>query len=370
MRTILAASLLVLLAAVACGSEAPEPVVTAEPTVGSTPSATGAPATPKPTVTVAASPSPTDTPVPSPTVEPTPTSTATDTAQDPDRAALLKDFAQLGGDAMAKREWAFVHALYPDEFKAKCSLGDFAGLMTFAWAFSGIPEGVAYVVEGVTVDGDQGRVESYFEKDGVQIELDDDGDEEPDFIWRDGKWTVHVSPEDLAEEDPCSLDFTAEDTPTTPITSYVMEQPVTIDAGLLDKLSGEPELSGEIIITVKSIERAPNIEHNLYGKVEAEGVFVSIYYSLVNEANSRIQPSTQINDNFVLADDRGRQWGTAGVDVAEAFADQMGESDPDKWVAPGFTGITAIAFDVPDGASGLRLISTRLGIEVSLEPPQ
>ena len=173
----------------------------------------------------------------------------------------------------------------------------------------------------------------------------------------------------------CNIDDEVESPEPTPLTSYALEQPVTIDAGLLNKLSGEPELSGEIIITVKSIERAPNIEHNLYGKVEAEGVFVSIYYSLVNEANSRIQPSTQINDNFVLTDDRSRQWGTAGylshgADVADAFADQMGESDPNKWVAPGFTGTTAIAFDVPDSASGLRLISTRLGIEVSLEPPQ
>ncbi len=356
MRTIIAASLLVLLATVACGSEAPEPVATTEPT------------------TTVESLLPTNTPF-SPTAEPTPTSTPTATAQDSDRATLLKEFAQRWGDAMAKREWASVYALSPDNFKAKCSLGDFAGLMTFGWAFLGIPEDSSYVIEEVSVDGDDGRVASYFEKDGVQIEFDDDGDIEPDAIWRDGEWIFYQSPEDLAEEDPCSLDFTAEDTPTTPITSYVMEQPVTIDAGLLNKLSGEPELSGEIIITVKSIERAPNIEHNLYGKVEAEGVFVSIYYSLVNEANSRIQPSTQINDNFVLADDRGRQWGTAGylshgADVAEAFADQMGESDPKKWVAPGFTGTTAIAFDVPDGASGLRLISTRLGIEVSLEPPE
>ena len=44
----LVASLLILLGAVACGEETPEPVVTAEPTVGSTPSATGASATPKP----------------------------------------------------------------------------------------------------------------------------------------------------------------------------------------------------------------------------------------------------------------------------------------------------------------------------------
>ena len=41
-RTVIAASLLVLLAAVACGSEAPEPVATAEPsaTVAATPSPT------------------------------------------------------------------------------------------------------------------------------------------------------------------------------------------------------------------------------------------------------------------------------------------------------------------------------------------
>ena len=67
MRTIIAISLLILLAAVACGSEAPELVATAEPTVGSTPSATGAPAIPTPTVTVAATPSPTDTPEPTAT---------------------------------------------------------------------------------------------------------------------------------------------------------------------------------------------------------------------------------------------------------------------------------------------------------------
>ena len=221
MRTILVASLLILLAAVACGSEAPDPVVTAEPTVGSTPSATGAPATPKPTVTVAATPSPTDTPVPSPTVEPTPTSTPTDTAQDPDRAALLKEIDQLWGDAMVKREWAFVHAFFPDEFRAKCSLGDFAALMTFGWAFLGIPEDSSYVLDGVRIDGDNGWIDSHLEKDGVSFDLDDDEgvtDEEPEWVWQDSKWVVYVSPEDLAEENPCSLDFTAEDTPTTPIT--------------------------------------------------------------------------------------------------------------------------------------------------------
>ena len=117
MRTIIAISLLVLLAAVACGEETPELVATAEPTVGSTPSATGAPATPKPTVTVAATPSPTDTPEPSPTTttdstnatptptatpeptpEPQPTSTATPepTATPQTQTFNVGDTVQLG----------------------------------------------------------------------------------------------------------------------------------------------------------------------------------------------------------------------------------------------------------------------------------
>ena len=105
-----------------------------------------------------------------PTTEPTPTvaatPTPTDTAQDSDRATLLKDFAQLGGDAMAKREWAFVHAFFPDEFRAKCSLGDFAALMTFGWAFLGIPEDSSYVLDGMRIDGDNGWIDSHLEKDG------------------------------------------------------------------------------------------------------------------------------------------------------------------------------------------------------------
>ena len=251
-------------------------------------------------------------------------------------------------------------------------------MTAFVVAFAGIPEGVTYVVKGVTVDGDQGRVQAYLEKDGVQIELDDDGDEESDFIWRDGKWTIYVSPEELAKEKPCSLDFTAEDSPTTPITSYVMEQPVTIDAGLLNKLFGEPELSGEITLTFTSVLRAEDINDNAYscgwGEMEAEGVFVAIYYSIRNDANSRIQPSTQINSDFVLMDDQERQWEEGGSGdhcfLEANFADKVGGRGPESWVGTGFSGVTTIVFDVPDSASGLRLISTRLGIEVSLEPPQ
>ena len=366
MRTIIAISLLILLATVACGSEAPEPVATAEP------SAAGASALPtnipvaSQTIEQVATPTPTATP------EPTPISTA----QDPDRAALLKEFAQLGGDAFARREWAIVHALYPDEFRAKCSLGEFAAMTAFLFAFAGIPEDITYVFESARVEGNHGYIDSHYAKDGLEIDLGGEEEADPHALWRDGEWTVYQSPEDLAEEDPCSFDFTAEDTPTTPITSYVMEQPVTIDAGLFDKLYGEPELSGEITLTFTSVLRAEDINDNFCGsgKMEAEGVFVAIYYSIRNDANSRIQPATQINSEFVLMDDQERQWEEGGSGdhcfLEANFADKVGGRGPENWVGTGFSGVTTIVFDVPDSASGLRLISTRLGIEVSLEPPQ
>ena len=66
----------------------------------------GASATPEPTTV------PTGTKVPTTA---TPESTPT---QDIDRVALLEEFAQLRGDALANREWAFLYAFSPDEFKA------------------------------------------------------------------------------------------------------------------------------------------------------------------------------------------------------------------------------------------------------------
>ena len=149
-------------------------------------------ATTEPTATVAATPTPTD------------------TAQDSDRATLLKEFAQLGGDAFARREWAIVHALYPDEFRAKCSLGEFATMAAFLVAFAGIPEDITYVVESVRVEGDHGYIESRYAKDGLEIDFGEENEADPNALWQDGEWTVYVSPNELAEEKPCSLDSTDE----------------------------------------------------------------------------------------------------------------------------------------------------------------
>ena len=73
MRTIIVASLLILLAAVACATEAPEPVATAEPTatVAATVVPTDTPVVPTTTATLEPTATPEPTPLPTQTLEPT-----------------------------------------------------------------------------------------------------------------------------------------------------------------------------------------------------------------------------------------------------------------------------------------------------------
>ena len=251
MRTIIAISLLILLAAVACGTET-EPVATTEPTA----------------------------------------TTPTDTAQDSDRATLLKETTQLGGDAFARREWAIAHTLYPNEFRAKCSLSDFAALMTFGWAFLGIPEDSSYVLDGVRIDGDNGWIDSHWEKDGVPFDLDDDEgvtDEEPEWVWQDSKWVVYVSPEELAKENPCSLDFTAEDTPTTPITPTPTATPeptaMPTPTATPEPVLGSRENPAPLGVTIET-----------KGEEIPEDHFEIVVIDVVPDATSMVLAENQFND--------------------------------------------------------------------------
>ena len=154
----------------------------------------------------APAPQPTPTPVPLPTLAPT---------QGSDKAVLLERTSQTLANAFVNREWILMHSLYPDEFRAKCSSTDFAGVMTFFWSFLGVPEDITAVVDDLRVDGNKAWVDIRFEKDGVEIEIgEDSAEDEPAFVWEDGQWVIYVLPEDLAEEDPCSLDFGSVSEPT------------------------------------------------------------------------------------------------------------------------------------------------------------
>ena len=200
--------------AIAQPTDTPEPIATLSPSPVSVPTLepTVTPTRAPIAATVPAPPTPLpSTPTSVPTASPPPEPAVPAAGQISDRAALLEAFAQRWGDAMAMREWAFARGLYPDEFRDRCTVTDFAALMTAVWAFYGVPEGLTYVVEVVRVDGDHGWVDGHYERDGVQMDLDTDGDVEPEAVWRDGEWAFYLSPAQLAEENLCALD---EPTPT------------------------------------------------------------------------------------------------------------------------------------------------------------
>ena len=107
--------------------------------------------------------------------------------------------------AIEKREWAKLYSLYPEEYREKCPFTDFAGMMIFGVMFLGLSDGMSVTVRSTRIDGDEAYVDYRWEQDGVELTLGEDTGE-PAFVWTDGVWVSYVSPEDLAEENPCSLD--------------------------------------------------------------------------------------------------------------------------------------------------------------------
>ena len=142
---------------------------------------------------------------------------------------MLEELALRAGNATARNEWALAYALESEEFQERCLLNDYVALMTVAWAFYGVPQGSTYVLEGVRIEGDYGWIDSHLEKDGVRMNLDTDGDVEPEVVWRNGAWAFYLSPEDLAMENLCGLDFGVDD--ATP-TSTPTPSPTAVTAAL------------------------------------------------------------------------------------------------------------------------------------------
>ena len=125
----------------------------------------------------------------------------------PDREQLLRVRADETASAFSAQEWAKLYTMYPDDYRAKCPLTDFAGRLAFGMAFLGVGDGLDAVAENVRVEGDQGWFDLRLQLDGEDLNLgDDSGDPEPAFTWEDEKWVAYVSPEDRAKDNPCSLE--------------------------------------------------------------------------------------------------------------------------------------------------------------------
>ena len=155
---------------------------------------------------------------------------------------------------------------------------------------------------------------------------------------------------------------------------------VTLDAGLMKGPVGEPPLAGSAVLTFSSIATANDIGtagRALGGGASAaffdsrEGTYLVIYYSVKNDTEGGLQPSTHVNGSFILVDDQGRAWAPAnyyshGFEVPYAVGIDTGIEDTRKFVEPGDTVETAIGFDVPEDIKVVKLRSELLDLEVSL----
>ena len=328
--TLVLTLLLILLTAVGCGPEEPELVATA--------AATSTPTSP-PFDTPGATSVPTVTPEAAavhqaPTPEPTP-------PQSSDRAALLEEAGRTSGNALAKREWLLAHALYPDEFKAKCSGGEFAALMTYAWGFLGIPENVTFVLEEVRVDGDEGWVEARFEKDGVEIKLGEKSvDDEPSFIWKDGKWVYFVSPEELAKDNPCSLDLGNESAPTA--TPTVESEPTATPQLQFFRI-GDTVRLGDLHVTVNGVKAS--LGDNFWAPEEGN-YFIYVDVTFRNEGNQPEVVSTLLQ--MEIRDAEGRSY---NIDFSAASANDGSLLDGE--IAPGGTLRGEVGYQLPTSETEL-----------------
>ena len=150
-----------------------------------------------------------------------------------------------------------------------------------------------------------------------------------------------------------------------PLSAYSLGEDITVDASHLRPFWGDPAFSGEVTINFLSTREIGRVNDERFGSFQPKGIFRVLYYSVENGANLKIQPGTQIGDVFSIVDDKGRQW-DAHPD-AYVFARRDYREDPNSYVGPGFATTTAVAFDVPKSASGLKLRSDQLGIEVTLK---
>lgn len=155
---------------------------------------------------------------------------------------------------------------------------------------------------------------------------------------------------------------------------------VTLDAGLMKGPIGEPPLQGSAVLTFSSVATTNYIGtagRALGGGASAaffdsrEGTYLVVYYTVKNDTEGGLQPSTHVNGSFMLVDDQGRAWAPAnyyshGFEVPYAVGIDTGIVDTRKFVEPGDTVETAIGFDVPEDINVVKLRSELLDLEVSL----
>jgi hypothetical protein len=142
------------------------------------------------------------------------------------------------------------------------------------------------------------------------------------------------------------------------------EAVTNIAAEDMQRMMGDPEYTGELVLEILSVEELPSVITDPYDGqfYEAKGKFVGVRYRLTNNANVEVQPVTQIGSHLEITN--GEQgWSDSDSlrfgSVADTWADENGDSHGAEMVGPGFSIETWTVFDMPPQAefSGLSVQS-------------
>jgi hypothetical protein len=142
------------------------------------------------------------------------------------------------------------------------------------------------------------------------------------------------------------------------------EAVTNIAAEDMQRMMGDPEYKGELVLEILSVEELPSVitDPDDGQSYEAKGKFVGVRYRLTNNANVEVQPVTQIGNHLKItngeqswADSDSLRFGS----VADTWADENEDSHGAEMVGPGFSIVTWTVFDTPLQAefSGLSVQS-------------
>lgn len=155
---------------------------------------------------------------------------------------------------------------------------------------------------------------------------------------------------------------------------YAMGEPIYVQDDQLTMVSSTPQLEGEIELNFIDylIKTAIKARFTEKGMIEAQGNFLILYYSVLNELNTDIQPATMINHQLYLMDDKGRRWMAADAletydQISDDAAIEMGFRPPWSGLGSGLDDVTAIVFDIPTDTGHLKIVWEEVGLSISLD---
>ena len=239
--------------------------------------------------------------------------------------------------AVAMQDWATVYKAYPDEFKAKCPLSEYASYVDFINDASeyGIPEGATYVIDDVRIQGDYGWVYSHFVKDGRQIfhDTNEHASNEPaEAVWLDGEWELVTDPEFLEMERPCSLE---------PYMGRYINLPLPTGSSI-ELINGRINIADVVRNATRLV-----LQENQFNDPPSPGSRFYMLSLLVEHDRVGSAPFTLSSWNFKLIGDKRKLYDSGcGVIPSELYAE----------LYPGGTETGNVCFEVEDDDNGFMLI--------------